>query len=239
MHTNLVTFEPRVSGANLAPVLYPPPPPDPSSAWKERLRSWLGLGSSELDRLRAENALLAHELDLQRQRLEQLHRLSTTDELTGLSNRRGFELALRHALDAARRHDDGGAIAYLDCDDFKMINDRYGHAAGDAALMALAAILKRDTRSTDHVARLHGDEFAVLLVRSGVRHGTARLRLMEHIVNQTMIAFKGQNIPVRVSMGIVGYEAHDDFEDLIQRADRSMYERKQVRRQPILMSAAE
>lgn len=237
MNTEVVGFQNRIISPGLAGGLYPPPPPEPGAAWKGRLRSWLGLGSNEVERLRAENALLMQELDVQRQRMEQLHRLSSTDELTGLSNRRGFEMALRHALDAARRHDDGGAIAYLDCDNFKTINDRYGHAGGDAVLMAIAAMLKRDTRSTDHVARLHGDEFAVLLVRSGVRHGTARLRLIEHIVNQSSIVFKGQTIPVQVSMGIIGYEGHDDFDTLLQRADQAMYLRKEMRREPVMLAA--
>jgi diguanylate cyclase (GGDEF)-like protein len=197
----------------------------------DRLAGWLRRGDGlELRRLRDENAILANEIELQRRRIEQLHRLSTTDELTGLNNRRGFEEAMQRTLSAARRHHDGGALAYLDCDDFKSINDRHGHAAGDAALMAIAAILKRDTRTSDVIARLHGDEFAVLLVRSGSATGMARLRLLEHVVNQSSVSFQGATIPLRVSLGIVGYDGHDEVEELVQRADRAMYARKEERR---------
>lgn len=194
---------------------------------------------SEMAHLQAMNLELLGETERLRRRIAQLEHASQIDELTGTLNRAGFEEAIRRTVTAARRHDDGGALAYLDCDNFKVVNDTLGHEAGDAVLKAIGSMLGRDTRATDYVARLHGDEFAVLLVRSGMRYGTARLRLMEHAVNNSTVSFRGHEIPVRVSMGIVAYDGTAGFEDLMRRADRAMYERKQARRGDSMAMAAE
>jgi len=193
----------------------------------------------DVARLEAANLHLGAENERLRQQVAQLERMSRVDPLTGLLNRSGFNEALCRTLTAAQRHDDGGALAYIDCDAFKSVNDTWGHQAGDAVLAAIGDILRRDTRSTDYIARLHGDEFAVLLVRSGMRLGTARLRLMEHAINNSTVLFGQHEIRLRVSMGIVAYDGSSSVEDMIRRADRAMYDRKQVRRvdQPMAMAA--
>lgn len=95
--------------------------------------------------------------------LHQLDKLAYTDELTGLLNRRAFMAALGREFDRARRYRTSIALLYLDLDSLKSVNDNYSHRWGDALLQGLAIVLKRNTRSSDVVAKIGGDEFAILL----------------------------------------------------------------------------
>src|SRR5260370_29688258 len=97
-------------------------------------------------------------------RIEYLEGLSVTDELTGLLNRRGFLAQLDRALASARRGGPHGVLMICDLDGFKQINDRHGHLAGDEVLCQVGGLLARHVRRSDTVARLAGDEFAILLV---------------------------------------------------------------------------
>ena len=110
--------------------------------------------------------------------------LATLDELTMLSNRRGFEALSRHALAFCCRTDSPAALLFFDLDKFKPINDRFGHAEGDRALVQFAQMLLRSFRESDIVARLGGDEFVVLLTRA--THGAvqAALRRLRDTVDQ-------------------------------------------------------
>src|SRR3712207_4793497 len=105
---------------------------------------------------------------------------AATDPLTGLLNRRAFGQRCARELARARRTGEPFAALLLDVDDFKQINDHHGHAAGDEALVELAAMLERDLREVDTVARIGGDEFAVLLPATGVADAEATaVRLCE------------------------------------------------------------
>lgn len=108
------------------------------------------------------NQHLATEIAERKQTQEEVRRLSVTDELTGLLNRRGFLLLAEHDLRAARRANAVHALFYLDLDGLKQVNDTHGHKAGDALLIDTAQVLKACFRDADIVARLGGDEFAVL-----------------------------------------------------------------------------
>src|SRR3546814_15652160 len=89
-------------------------------------------------------------------------------EMTGLLNRRGFGLELSRALARARRQNESGLLVMCDLDNFKAINDTYGHPAGDAILRAVGKALKRNTRESDYVARVGGDEFAVIMTHASL-----------------------------------------------------------------------
>ena len=114
----------------------------------------------------------------QAEEIRHLSRLATYDQLTGIMNRRGFEVELDHVLERARRYEEAGALIYIDLDHFKPINDTYGHAAGDAVLAEVANLLEGSVRGTDYVARLGGDEFVVLLVNSSREQAAHRANLM-------------------------------------------------------------
>lgn len=175
----------------------------------------------------------------QRQRIVQLENLSSTDPLTGLLNRRGFENHLSLTLARARRYGETGAIAHLDLDDFKSVNDSYGHAAGDEVLKAVARALTGAVRQTDIVGRLGGDEFAVVLVNTVWRDAAKRARTLRWRLNATGTVYRGHDIPLQVSIGIEPYGAEDVVADLIHRADMAMYYVKRHRQVGIVNSAAE
>ena len=156
-------------------------------------------------------------------RIRQLEALTQTDELTGLLNRRGFDEIIRRNLSSATRYDETGLLAYIDLDDFKAINDRCGHAAGDEVLRSVGAFLYRNIRATDYAARLGGDEFAVLFVRADHRRARERAREMLRGIDELEVACKSHKIRVRASLGLAGYNADTRSGDLFERADRAMY----------------
>jgi diguanylate cyclase (GGDEF)-like protein len=157
-----------------------------------------------------------------------LARLSETDALTGLLNRRGFEARLKDAVGAARITGSGGALIYVDLDNFKQINDRHGHAQGDAALRAAAELLRRSMRAGDLVARLGGDEFAAWV--DGVDGAEMRRRGEELAAAAVALqrfapeADKKVGFSVGIALLRPGQDRSDG--DLVALADRAMYQVK-------------
>jgi diguanylate cyclase (GGDEF)-like protein len=152
--------------------------------------------------------------------------LSLQDELTGLANRRHLEARAERACVAARRDEHPVSIAYLDLDDFKPINDRHGHRAGDVLLRAIAARLSSMVRDSDTVARVGGDEFVILL--PDTRGVDARRRVEEFAkAIERPVGFEGHELRVRASFGVATYPDHgDSFETLLAHADSEMYDAK-------------
>ncbi len=157
------------------------------------------------------------------ERIGELEHLSLTDELTGLLNRRGFQMELKRVLASAERYDEQGALVYIDLDGFKPINDTYGHAAGDEVLTRVAAIIEDNVRDTDFVGRMGGDEFAVVLTRTTWDDGLKRAEILDKILNESYAAWNGRLISIRASFGFQGYFAKDESANLINRADEAMY----------------
>lgn len=163
-------------------------------------------------------------------RINQLESLSMTDELTGLLNRRGFSFGLNRALQSARRYSEEGILAFIDLDNFKPVNDTYGHEAGDLILRRTGEILTGNVRKTDLVSRLGGDEFAVLLVHSQRRDGLARIAILDEKLNSTFYKYGDVRIPIRASFGAAYYSGWSEPELLMRKADRAMYKNKMSRR---------
>ena len=136
------------------------PKVEPSAA--PRRRSVAMRLAEEVDRLELELAAA-------RSRMAALETRAEIDPLTDLVNRRGLERELKRALAYVKRYETSAVLVYIDLDGFKAINDRHGHAAGDAVLKAVAMVLARQVRASDLVARLGGDEFVVLLWNSTKR----------------------------------------------------------------------
>ncbi|MBL8705210.1 MAG: GGDEF domain-containing protein [Rhodospirillales bacterium] len=164
---------------------------------------------------------------------EMLERLSTTDPLTGLLNRRAFGDQLRRRVARAASDKDasqGGALLYVDLDNFKQINDRAGHERGDQALKAVAALLGRSARPTDLIARLGGDEFA-LWIEGADRAATEALsaRLLAAIAEMREFNVD-QAKPFGMSIGGAVYDpaSGEDTDALVARADAAMYAGKRA-----------
>lgn len=156
-------------------------------------------------------------------RVAQLESLASTDELTGLLNRRGFAGVMQRNLLSAARYDEGGILAYIDIDDFKGTNDRHGHQIGDMVLKNIGRYLRQNIRATDYAARLGGDEFTVLFVRAEHAPARERARHLVNGLNELTIKSPEGEISIRASLGIAHYDGMTDMDDLLDRADKAMY----------------
>ena len=165
----------------------------------------------------------------QRERITFLESLSATDELTGLANRRGLEDFLARTLAASRRHLENGVLAFVDLDNLKSINDRYGHKAGDKVLRHVANLLKGGVRQSDFVARFGGDEFVLVLVRSDAKLGIKRVRQLQSQLNRSTLKLGDNTIPVAASFGIKLFGPDDEKDALLHAADVAMYADKRRR----------
>lgn len=166
----------------------------------------------------------------QEDRISFLEQLSVTDELTGIPNRRGLRNALGRTLAASARHREAGVLGFLDLDKFKDINDVYGHMAGDAVLRHVAKCLKSHVRPEDTVARIAGDEFALILSRCDAEQGRSRLRALQREINGSYVSYAGKEIPIGCSIGIQHFDGKTDPADLIEAADKAMYLDKETRK---------
>ena len=157
---------------------------------------------------------------------EQLRHRAFHDELTGLANRALFFDRVDHALLQAARADAQAAVLFIDLDDFKAINDRLGHAAGDAVLQQVAKRLDACMRSADTVARLGGDEFGVLLEGiAGPRAMEAGERVLAALEAPIDVAGEPLVVGASIGMAISGTDV-SDVEDLLRRGDLAMYDAK-------------
>jgi len=168
------------------------------------------------------------ELAEAQKRIEELECLATTDEMTGLVNRRGFHDSFEKELDRTERGiSAGGLLIMIDLDNFKMINDTYGHAAGDEALRLVAETLKHHIRRMDVAARFGGDEFVLLFANAGKTRALGRAQSLALKLNSLVLRWQGHNIPVRASIGIKDYGQGDQAETVFAEADATMYEAKE------------
>ena len=165
----------------------------------------------------------------QADRIAELEQLSGTDDLTGLPNRRAFEAFMTRELASAGRDGHGGVLAFLDLDRFKMINDRHGHAAGDAALCYVAQHLRPAARASDFVARLHGDEFVLVLPGATLEQAEPRVTALAGRIERQPLRFGDALIPVSISHGLAAYDGKTDQAALLRLSDRAMYRRKRAR----------
>ena len=151
-----------------------------------------------------------------------------TDVLTGLLNRRGFEEAFELELERARRGGHALSVLVGDLDNFKQINDRFGHHVGDVALARASDVLDGRKRRIDTVARLGGEEFA-LIVPEADDH--AAYMLAERLRTSLRDAFKGESVPVTISFGVATFPSHgESYETLLGTADDALYAAKELGR---------
>jgi diguanylate cyclase (GGDEF)-like protein len=180
-------------------------------------------------RLAGEVERLERELAAARSRMAALEARADVDPLTDVLNRRGFERELKRSLAYVKRYGPSAALLYLDLDGFKSVNDRHGHAAGDAVLKAIAMVLNRHVRASDLVARLGGDEFAVLLWNIGEADAGRKALAIEAAIARTTATHAGATLSVGASVGAALLLPLDQPADVLDRADRAMYARKAER----------
>ncbi|WP_211258245.1 sensor domain-containing diguanylate cyclase [Sphingomonas sanxanigenens] len=168
-------------------------------------------------RMRTEELVRAH---------DEIQLRAITDDLTGLLNRRGFYEVAQAALGAHLPV----LIAYIDADGLKQVNDRLGHAAGDAMLTDLADVLRSSVRASDIVARMGGDEFCVMMIEPEIDGDTLRARLVNRIDSRNATAARDYRLSASVGCIAVGATTTDDLDHWLVEADRRMYAEKAARR---------
>ena len=180
-----------------------------------------------------ERRLLVHTLwsAVERNRLiEELRVLSLTDELTGLHNRRGFELLAGHQLRVAGRYGRRLLLVFVDVDGLKGVNDRWGHAEGDRALVAVADAFRNGVRASDVVARWGGDEFVLIAAESpSTANGVVVDRLMESVRACGAALEAPYRLQVSAGTGVYDPEAPCSLDDLVRRADGELYDYRRRR----------
>jgi diguanylate cyclase (GGDEF)-like protein len=180
----------------------------------------------DVDRLVDEISHLRGKVAQLQERVEQLDRLAHQDSLIDLPNRRGFMRELERLIARVGRYGDNAAMLFVDLDGLKMINDTFGHRAGDEALIQVADLLSKGVRSSDVVARIGGDEFGILLENANGEsaHETAT-RLIDLICGSELV-HDGDALPLSVAIGVATINTDDTPETVIARADEEMYRRK-------------
>ncbi|MDX1624157.1 MAG: sensor domain-containing diguanylate cyclase [Gemmatimonadota bacterium] len=205
---------------------------------QDRTIGVLNVESDEIDAFDRDEAMLlqalasqmAVALELNRTRAE-LDRLSITDPLTGVYNRRYLQRLLPSEKERSERFEHPFGILLFDIDDFKQINDRYGHSRGDRVLQAFADALRDTVRKIDPVIRYGGDEFLVLLLETGEEGAEAAC---ERIRRAALERFRSSDSveeewDLEVSVGLSVREPGEDIDRKLREADRSMYEDKEER----------
>ncbi|OQZ04876.1 MAG: hypothetical protein B6D34_01200 [Candidatus Brocadia sp. UTAMX1] len=165
--------------------------------------------------------IIAYLLSELRHKLRKEEERANTDPLTGVFNCRTFYELVEKEIQRLRRYNHPFTIAYIDIDDFKMVNDRYGHMLGDAILQKIVLIIKENKRETDIAARLGGDEFAIMFLETGLHDAVNVVRKIVACMHDKM----GQTeLPVTFSVGVVTYEvAPNEVNQALKLADDLMY----------------
>lgn len=158
---------------------------------------------------------------------EKLQELSDRDYLTGLYNRRKFEEFLSYEIKRSVRHDNKFTILMIDLDNFKYVNDTYGHASGDLVLKEVTEIFSKNLRNADILARLGGDEFAVILPQTSYEDGYVVVEKLRSRLESTPISLMFDQITLTASFGVAEYpEQGESIETLLTGSDLAMYKAK-------------
>ena len=176
-------------------------------------------------------------IELEEQRVE-LERLSQTDALTGVYNRRSLVSTLEAQIERHKRYATPLSVIMLDLDHFKRINDNYGHASGDDVLRIVSKILKQHVRETDFVCRYGGEEFSIILSDTGIDEGVALAERLRHIIEEAHIPIsENERIDFTCSIGIAEYDKSIRNSDtLIAVADEALYKAKRQGRNKVVLA---
>ena len=168
--------------------------------------------------------------------VERVKQLAYLDGLTGIFNRRYFELRMVEEIERARRFQAGLAVVMVDIDQFKHLNDEFGHLLGDEVLRQVSSIFHQQLRKIDVVCRFGGEEFAILLSQTNAQHAKAVADKLRCLVEAWQ--FPGVPRPVTISAGVSTYPEHGATRDeLVKAADAGLYAAKQGGRNRVVLSA--
>lgn len=189
------------------------------------LKNWKAL-SEILDYAAAAEQTIAD----QKAYIDNLESLAAIDALTGLLNKQGFISEVSHAIARAKRYGEKSLFAYIDLDNFKFINDTYGHNAGDAMLLEVGTLLGKSIRQTDAASRLSGDEFGLLLTKCDIDKAMDRAGYIRHKLRKVSLSHDDIEINTSASMGFAIIDENSILESIFETADQAMYQNKRDRK---------
>ena len=167
-----------------------------------------------------------------------LEQMATIDKLTGLANRQAFDVLMPQVISETRRHGNPLCAMLIGIDQFKDVNDRHGHLAGDKVLRTVAGVIKESLRASDIIARWGGEEFLVVLKNCRLEHAAQLAEKIRVAVEQSAAAQKDRTIMVTASLGLAAFELGDTPERLLARADKALYKAKELGRNRVQVAKA-
>ncbi|CAM9714826.1 unnamed protein product [Phaeothamnion confervicola] len=194
----------------------------PQAEFTPKVRDAIMNLMQEVDRFR-------QDLEGAKRRIEHLERLAEHDVLTPVLNRRGFVREMTRIKSFADRYNAPATLVFFDLNNFKPVNDTFGHAAGDAVLQQVAQVLVDNTRDSDIVGRLGGDEFGVILVNNNEEVAGVKARKLADAIAAQRFTSDGKTYSVSASYGIYTFKPGEDPATALARADEAMYASKHQR----------
>lgn len=176
---------------------------------------------AEVDRLR-------QELEQSQSRFIELERFANLDPLVPVLNRRAFVHEMGRAISFSERYQMPASLIYFDLNNFKDLNDAYGHGAGDAALIQIGQLLRAHVRETDLVGRLGGDEFGVILSSATEDVAYKKAELLAGLIERTAVTWQGDSLGLSAAYGVYGFKPGVDAAAAMAEADRAMFQRKRT-----------
>jgi diguanylate cyclase (GGDEF)-like protein len=191
----------------------------PENELTPKVREGIARLIDEVDRLR-------RDLQTRDQRIQHLEQLADEDPLAPILNRRAFVRDLGRMVAYAERYGTVSSVLYFDLNGLKAINDRHGHAAGDAALSHVAQVLLDNTRGSDIVGRLGGDEFGVILVQADESAAARKGQELAETIARTTFDWQGTPLTVSTAVGSFAFDGREAAHEVLDRADKAMYDQK-------------
>lgn len=191
----------------------------PEAELTPKVRAAIGQLLEEVQSLRLE-------LEQAKRRVDHLEQLADQDTLTPVLNRRAFVRELSRVMAYSERYGAASAVLFFDVNGLKIINDTHGHAAGDAALSHVAAVLMQQVRGSDIVGRLGGDEFGVILVQVDAQGAQGKASQLAEAIESQPVSWNGVPLSVGASVGVHSLVPGQEAQEALEAADRDMYARK-------------
>jgi diguanylate cyclase (GGDEF)-like protein len=171
---------------------------------------------------------LRDELERAKIRLTEMERLADTDTLSQIANRRAFVRELTRIMSYANRYKVSTSLLFFDLNGLKIINDTYGHAAGDAVLMHTADVFQENIRGSDVLGRLGGDEFAIILSHATEEQARQKAEQLLAALADSAINYEGHQLKMTSAVGVYTFGPDETPSMVLERADRAMYENKRA-----------
>jgi diguanylate cyclase len=170
------------------------------------------------------------------QELEHVSEQVREDQLTGTLNRRGLDDAMQREISRAQRKRTALCVAILDLDNFKKLNDTYGHQAGDDALVHLATVVRKTLRPTDTVARFGGEEFVIVFAETDEKQAVEAMRRLQRELTKRFFLHDNERLLITFSAGVAALKPNETQESILARADKAMYQAKLQGKNRVVMA---